>query len=53
MLPGVPASAFFLDLVVELLVEVGDDVVPRALLNDVADPLGQVHRFETGKGTRS
>ena len=40
----------FLDLVVEQLVEVGDEVVGRALLNDVADLLRQVHRLESGKG---
>ena len=33
----------FLDLVVEQLVEVGDEVVGRALLHDVADLLRQVY----------
>ena len=35
-------SCFF-DLVLEQLVEIGDEIVGRALLNDVADLLRQVH----------
>ena len=38
-----------LDLVVEQLVEIGDEVVGRTPLNDVADLLRQVHRLENRK----
>ena len=38
----------FLDVVVEELVEVGDEIVGRAPLNDVADLIRQVHKLKNG-----